>query len=207
MRNQIRHLQSFVNRSWYAPLLGLLAAADNFLLVLPTDGILISSCMLSPRKWAGFALAIGIGSTLGAIVLAAVVDWQGLEFIQWLFPELLSSEAFLKTQDFFNEYGLWVVFLVAISPFFQQPAVILAALAQTPLLSLLGVVLVGRVLKFLFMAYVGSHFPKFLAKLWGLRGELEEAGVQISDTPGNPTVRPPRPESSPAGGMSKSKEF
>ena len=44
---QIKRLQRYTGRSWYAPLIGLLSALDNIVVVIPNDGILISSSMLS----------------------------------------------------------------------------------------------------------------------------------------------------------------
>lgn len=61
----------------------------------------------------------------------------------------------------------------------QQPAVILASLADTPLSQLAAVIFVGRFIKFMIMAYVGSHAPRLLERMWGLKGELEDVGVQV----------------------------
>ncbi len=182
MRRQARVLHSWVDRSWYSAVLLVLAASDNFLLVVPTDGILVSSTILAPRKWWRFALAIGLGSTLGAVLLAAAIELYGIGLLDSVFPDLDQSQTYQITQKFFIQYGLFVVFLVAISPFFQQPAVILAALANTPLLELGVVIFVGRILKFLLIAYIGSHAPRLLSKLWGVQGELEQVGVQVSDS-------------------------
>lgn len=61
----------------------------------------------------------------------------------------------------------------------QQPAVILASLSKTPLIELVAVIFIGRFIKFLIMAYVGSHVPRVLDKMWGLQSELKEVGVEI----------------------------
>ena len=83
--------------------------------------------------------------------------------------------------EFFEKYGLLLVFFVAVTPLIQQPAVILASLANTPLVELAVVVFTGRFIKFLIMAYVGSHAPQMLSKLWGLKDELRDAGVKIKE--------------------------
>jgi hypothetical protein len=31
------------------------------------------------------------------------------------------------------------------------------------------------------MAYVGSHAPHYLNKLWGLKGELKDAGIKVAN--------------------------
>ncbi len=179
MRKAIQLLQRFVDRPWYPPLIGGLAALDNLVLVIPNDGILISSTMLAPRRWFMNALFVAIGSTVGAMVLSALVELHGLPWIQETYPGIVGSRTWEWSAQFFESYGLFLVFAVAITPFVQQPAVILASLANTPLLELAAVIFVGRFIKFLVMTYVSAHAPRLLTKMFGLKGELKDVGVQI----------------------------
>ena len=175
----------FIARPWYAPLIALLSFLDNFLIIIPNDGILISSSMIKPKRWLLFAAAISVGSTLGAIALSMLVQFHGLPWILHVFPTLDQSATWTMTESFFEKYGLIVVFAVAISPLFQQPAIILASMAHTPTLTLMAVVFSGRFIKFLLMAYIASHAPKLLAKMWGVKGELEEVGIHVDRSPKN----------------------
>lgn len=179
IRVYVQWLESFVDRFWYAPLIGLLAALDNFLIVVPTDGILVSSTLLIPKRWFLFAISIAVGSTLGAWGLSALVEFKGLPWILELYPNLEVSQSWIWSKQFFEQYGLFLVFIVAATPLMQQPAVILASLANTPLFELITVILVGRTIKYLIMGYVASHAPKLLKKMWGVKGELEEVGVKL----------------------------
>ncbi|MCM2349440.1 MAG: hypothetical protein NDI69_05415 [Bacteriovoracaceae bacterium] len=61
----------------------------------------------------------------------------------------------------------------------QQPVIILSALANTPLIDLAAVIFAGRFLKFNLMAYLGSHSPRLLKKMWGMKDELKDVGVKI----------------------------
>lgn len=179
IRSYVQLLQRFVDRLWYPPLIGLLAALDNLIVIIPNDGILISSSMLIPKRWFCLALSVAIGSTVGAVVLASLVEFQGLPFILETYPGVLETKTWALSMEFFEKYGMLLVFVVAVTPFMQQPAVILASLANTPLFELAAVIFVGRFIKFLIMAYVGSHAPRLLKKLWGVKGELQDAGVKI----------------------------
>ncbi len=179
IRRYIKILQKYVDRIWYSPFIGMLAALDNLVIIIPTDGILISSSMLAPRRWFVLALNVAIGSTLGAIILAAFVQTQGLEWILEMYPGINETKSWLWTADFFEKYGTLLVFIVAITPVMQQPAIIVASLAETPLFLLAGIIFSGRLIKYLLIAYVGSHAPRFLKKMWGLKVELNDAGVNI----------------------------
>lgn len=177
IRTFVQVLQRYTDRFWYPPLIGFLAALDNLVIVIPNDGILISSSMLTPRRWFILALSVAVGSTVGALVLAALVEFQGLPWILDLYPGISETRTWALSMGFFDRYGLFLVFAVAITPFMQQPAVILASLAKTPLIELAAVIFVGRFIKFLIMAYLGSHAPGLLAKMWGLKGELNDTGI------------------------------
>jgi len=179
IQNFVKSIQKYTDRFWYAPLIGLLAALDNLIIIIPNDGILISSSMLKPKHWFLFSLSVAIGSTIGAIALAALVEYQGLPWILDIYPGINETKTWSLSVQFFEQYGLFLVFAVAITPFMQQPAVILASLANTSLIHLAAVIFIGRFIKFLIMAYIGSHAPRLLSKLWGLKDELKDAGVNL----------------------------
>jgi len=168
-----------VDRSWYPPLIGFLAALDNLIVIIPNDGILISSSILTPKRWFILAASVAIGSTVGALALATVVENYGLSFILDWYPGLSDTRPWVFTKDFFEKYGLFLVFFVAVTPLAQQPAVIFASMVNTPLYDLAIVIFSGRFIKFLIMAYIGSHAPGLLKKLWGIKGELKDVGVKL----------------------------
>lgn len=178
--HNVKLLQHFTDRFWFPPLIGFLAALDNFIIIIPNDGILISSSMLTPKRWFFLALSVAVGSTVGAIALAYLVETQGLPWILEIYPEINETKTWALTLEFFEKYGLLLVFAVAVMPFVQQPVVILASLAHTPYFELAAVIFTGRFIKFLIMAYVGSHAPRLLTKMWGLTGELKDAGVKLN---------------------------
>ncbi|WP_413289181.1 YqaA family protein [Bdellovibrio sp. HCB337] len=178
-RAHVKTLQGFVDRYWYPPFIGFLAALDNLIVVIPNDGILISSTMLIPKRWLILALSVAVGSTFGAIALSLIVEHQGLPLILKIYPGIADTSSWNLTLEFFEKYGLLLVFVVAVTPFVQQPAVILASLAKTPLFELAVVIFIGRLIKFLIMAYIASHAPRLLKKMWGIKDELNDTGVKL----------------------------
>jgi membrane protein YqaA with SNARE-associated domain len=179
IQKHVKRLEQFADRPWYPLLIALLAALDSFLVIIPSDGILIASCMLVPKRWFIFGLSISIGSTIGAVLLGALVQTKGLPWILEYYPGVVQTDMWTWTEKFFDEYGLLLVFGIGASPLTQQPVIILAGLASTPLYILGAILFVGRILKYSLMAYLGSHSPKLLKKLWGIKDELKDAGVKI----------------------------
>lgn len=172
-------LEQYADRAWYPPLIAVLSILDNLIIIIPNDGILIASSMLIPKRWMIYAISITIGSTIGALTLSALVQHHGLPWILDFYPGLDQSEMWKLTDEFFDKYGLWMVFLIGVTPLTQQPIIILAALANTPFTKLALALFAGRLIKFHVMAYLGSHSPRLLKKIWGMNDELKDAGIKI----------------------------
>lgn len=181
LKKMTKKLFRYSNRIWFSPLLFLLALLDAFILVIPTDGILISSSMIAKRKWPIFGISVAIGSAIGAFLIVWGVEVYGMEIILKFFPKITETLVWIKTEEFFKQYGLFVLFFVGITPFSQQPALILAALSKGAFLPIFIIILVSRVIKFLIMSYIASHTPKLLNKLWGISKDMKDAGIQIKN--------------------------
>lgn len=179
IQKYIKWLEQFADRPWYPLLIAVLSVLDNFLIVIPNDGILVASSMLVPKRWFLFALFVSVGSTIGSILFCALVEMQGLPWIMEYYSGITQTEIWTWTEKFFDSYDILIVFAVAILPITQHPVLILAGLSNTSLFTLTVVIFAGRFLKFVLMAYLGSHSPKMLKKIWGMQDELKDAGMNI----------------------------
>ncbi len=167
LKKMIKKLFRYANKIWYAPLLGLLALLDALFFFIPTDGLLVSSSMLTKKRWFLLGLSVAIGSTLGGLVVIYLIEVFGIDLFHQYYPEMFKTTIWFKTEEFFNLYGIVVLFFIGLLPITQQPALILAGLSNTPLLPIFFSLLISRILKFLFMAYIASHSPKYIKKIWG----------------------------------------
>lgn len=176
MHSYYKRMQIWVDVWLYPGLLALLAFADVFVFVIPSDGILVSSILLRPKKWLRFAMAMTIGSVVAGTLFGYLVEQHGLELIiQWM-PALTESWIWKVTENFFSLHGMLVLFLAAASPISFQPAVFFAIVAHTPLIQVFLLLVIGRCLKNLVLGGIASKAPKHLSKLWGIRSDLEEVG-------------------------------
>lgn len=178
----VQFLQRFTDRIWYPPLIGFLALIDSFIIIVPTDGLLISSAMLKPKSWIYLSFCISVGSTIGAMILFHLIQTHGLPWILEIYPGINQGRMWLWSESFFLKYGLLLVFFVAATPLMQQPTIILASLAHTPFMPMLLVLFFGRLLKNLIMSYISSHSPRLISKMWGVQGELDEVGIHVGST-------------------------
>lgn len=168
--------EAFVDRPWFEWALAVVVFVDVFVMFIPVDALLITSAISCPRKWIRLALFTALGYTLGAVGFCYVVDLLGWPFLNQYFPSLAESAGWRWTQAHFQVYGMWVVFLVALAPVFQHPALIVAALAQHPLFEIFWVVLIGRIIKYFVMTYMCRFAPKLLKRFRYVRSELKLVG-------------------------------
>jgi membrane protein YqaA with SNARE-associated domain len=166
MQAWLERLKKFADRGWYAPIVGLLAGADQFIVLVPIEMLMIPSVLLNPRRWLRIALWIALGCTLGALALAAVSDLYGMTLIEHWAPNVVHSKNWVRSVGYINNNGAWALFLISLGPFPQQPAVALAGLAHMPLLKVGLAVGLGRSIKYGVVAYLASHAPTVLAKVF-----------------------------------------
>lgn len=170
----IRALQSHMDNWWYGPALALMACVDLFVVIIPTDALLVSAALLRPRKWIYFAFVVSLGSAIGAFLLAAVLRTHGLPLLLWIAPDITNSHAWKWTVELMVNWGDWTVFLIALSPIMQHPAIALAAFAGMSLWKIAILVFAGRAIKYFFFAWLSTHAPNMLGKLWIVDKELKE---------------------------------
>lgn len=191
LKSWIDVLQSHVNNWWYAPALALVAFIDLFILIIPTDALLISGSMLAPKRWMYFATVVALGSSIGAWLLAAILQVHGMPFLLHVAPNVMQSHAWIWSIHLMEEWGVWAVFFISISPIIQHPIVALAALSGMSLYKILGLVFAGRWIKYMFLAWLGTHAPRLLNRLWVVKKELKEIGIDDPAHPIQPSDKPP----------------
>lgn len=170
----IRKLEKFVDRWWYTPLIALLAAADIFILVVPTDALLISAVMMRPKKWISRFIWVSFGSALGAWAMGLAIDALGTEPLHRFIGGAIGSDSWKNTAQYVHDHGALSVAFFSAGPFPLQPGVVLAALAGIPPLDLFLWAWVGRALKYGVFAWIASHAPKLLKKLKKQKGLDDE---------------------------------
>jgi uncharacterized membrane protein YdjX (TVP38/TMEM64 family) len=156
--------------------------------MVPVDGLALGASLFAPRHWLRYAICTAIGSTLGAVLFAAVVQSHGTAFLEWLLPGIQGSGAWLRADRWADSYGHWALFLSALLPAPQQPMVAIDALTGTSLSRIGWVFLAGRALKYVILGWLASHAPDKLLRLRSVRWALTRAGEKVDPPPGGPSA-------------------
>ncbi len=167
-------VQRFVGRPWYLAFVSFLAASDLFILIVPTDLLLITYVLLRPLRWLRTAVWFACGSALGALALAAVLHGGGASLIEQWFPGIFQSSNWSSTTEFVRAHGAPALGLISASILPQQPGVVIAGLSRMPLLDIFASVWIGRFAKNLILAWLASHAPKQLERFALGRVALQE---------------------------------
>src|SRR5688500_12126136 len=84
MENFFDRMKRYADRWWYLPVACLLAVVDLFVLFIPTEGLIVTTSMMRPRRWIITAFFITLASTAGAVLLAWLTHRYGDPFVTWV---------------------------------------------------------------------------------------------------------------------------
>jgi membrane protein YqaA with SNARE-associated domain len=160
-----RKVTRYSNRWWYGPAMGFILAADAFIVFIPNEPLIAFGVLAKPRKWLSLGLWMTLGSALGAALLATLVGNYSDWILSHLSQHIYKSKSWHESVRLVNEHGLWGLALVSFSPLPQHAAVILVGLTRMPIWEVFVAVFVGRIAKYLPIAWLAAKSPAVL-KRW-----------------------------------------
>lgn len=153
--------------------MGFLAFIDNFIFIIPTDGLLLAGSAAVPERRKALVLWLALGSVLGGVLFVLLVEVYGHPFLEWFLPGMMKTSQWLVMERWVTRYGLGTLFLVGSLPITQHPILALTALAHFSLLEVGLILLAARLLKYTVTAWVAVKAPQLVLKIRPLRTELE----------------------------------
>lgn len=156
-----------------------LALAGTVSAAYPVTAVVVPAALLVPRRWRQVALFSTLGSALGATLLVAAFHHMGWAQIYDRFPELASHAAWNRIMAWVSHYGTAALFLIAVSPLPQTPALIFFGIAQPDFLSVFVAMLAGKMVKYGLFAWVAARFPeRFSNGIGSLFGRRPRGGTR-----------------------------
>jgi membrane protein YqaA with SNARE-associated domain len=142
------------------------------LCAFPVIPIIVSACLISPRRWRSIALSIAFGCALGATILVTLFHFFGWALIYKYFPEFLNHPAWQNILNWVANYSGIGLLAIAASPLPEMPALIILGVTKPDTAIVFFAVLTGKVLKYGLIAWLASRFPERLTD--GLNGFLQK---------------------------------
>lgn len=127
----------------------------------PVTAIVVPATLLAPQRWKAIALAATLGSALAATALVIVIHHAGWSTLYAHYPQLAGHPDWLRVMSWAAQYGTLALFLVALSPLPQTPALIFFGIARPDYLGVLLAVFAGKLIKYTAFAWVTRRAPAF----------------------------------------------
>lgn len=146
--------------TWY---LGGLSFAESSFFPIPPDVLLMPMCLARPQRAYFFAWITTIASLAGGVLGYTIGYWM-LELV-WPFIESVGGVAqYRQVEQFFHDYGVWVVFVAGFSPIPYKLFTLAAGATNMMLLPFLVASFVGRGARFFLVAtlmkFGGERYEK-----------------------------------------------
>lgn len=136
--------------AWY---LGGLSFAESSFFPVPPDVMLAPMCLADRAKAWRFALLTTLASTLGGL-LGYMIGLWGFDLIEPYIKSMGYWERFQHAQQWFDRWGVWVVFVAGFSPIPYKVFTIAAGVASMALVPFLLASFIGRGLRFFAVAAI-----------------------------------------------------
>lgn len=150
---------------WY---LGGMSFAESSFFPIPPDVLLMPMSLAKPERAFWFAWITTIASVLGGLLGYAIGYWL-LDVIYPLIEQMNYVAKYEQAMAFFDEYGIWVVFIAGFSPIPYKVFTIAAGAANMALLPFIVASFIGRGLRFFLVAslmkYGGAKYETQLRSI------------------------------------------
>lgn len=147
--------------------LGAMSFAESSFFPIPPDVMLMPMVLAKPDRALFYAWIATFFSVLGGLLGYAIGFFAMDLVVPWL-VDIGYDSKFAAAQQFFVEYGVWVVFIAGFSPIPYKVFTITAGASAMPLLPFVIASFIGRGARFLLvsllMKYGGPKLEPFIRK-------------------------------------------
>ena len=168
MEKFLARLRQYADRPWYLPLVCLLAFADLFVMLIPTEGMIVTTSFVRPKGWWVTAIAVALSTTLAVLLVAWLGSHYGESFAIWLLGEkVFESAMWIRADHWIQRYGFWGLWFISLGPIPPQPAILLCALGHMPGAEIGSAFFLARLPKYLLFSFLATRGPKFFKQAFG----------------------------------------
>ncbi len=175
-----RFLLKFAAQPWFPWIAALGTAANMFTLVFTAATVVtfLAAVLARPERWVSTALANAIGAAAGSALLLGAMHLADVQ-IHSAFPSVFHSAAWAKTTAIMESYGVVGMLIVASLPLILHPVIAFGVLTGMSDFSILAIILGGRTIKYVTMAWVATTAPHAL-RYFGIRASLFDMAAQAA---------------------------
>ena len=151
------YYEHFSRSRYYGAILVFIAFSLMVTGLIPLEIVLLPCIATDPNHWKKIASYCVLGSSLGALILAALFTVYGRAFVEHFFPLLPSSRQFLQMEQWIDNVGVFALAGIAALPIAQLPAIAFCGLMKMNLGQIFVSFLIGKSAKYGLIAYGASR--------------------------------------------------
>jgi len=171
-------LKANIEKPWYPIAVSALVLIDNFIFLIPTAIVLLTSVVAHPKQWIRMSFWVWLGNSIGGILFALLLANYGVAFLTAIAPHMTEMHIWQLCAHWIDLHGVWIVFFFCTLPVSEHPAVALAAITGLSIPEIAVAIVVGKFIKFSTIGALAAYTPDFLVKIKVLK-------------PASPKILPP----------------
>ena len=98
-------LNGLSGHAWFPPIIGTCAFAATATTLVPVELLIVTTVLMTPRRWLALGVFAAIGSTLAASALYYAFHHLGWGLLLSAYPDLAKSKAWIDATGWLSNYG------------------------------------------------------------------------------------------------------
>ena len=154
------HILAQAEKPYYTAIVFLMTICESIFLFVPPEVFMTPAIIANKKRAVPVVLAATIGSIVGGAISYMIGLWLFDTIGIWLIQHVASMEKFELTQSLFNQYGILIIILTAVTPIPYKVLAICAGFLQYPVLIFLGVSAIFRTGRFALIGFLLWRFQE-----------------------------------------------
>lgn len=156
----INKILDYSAKPWYTLIVFLMTVCESVFLFVPPEVFMTPAIVADKKRALPVVFAASLGSIIGGAIAYIIGFWLFDTIGIWLIQHVASMEKFELTQSLFNQYGIMIIILTAVTPIPYKVLAICAGFLQYPILLFLGVSALFRTGRFAIIGFLLWRFQK-----------------------------------------------
>lgn len=157
----VHKILDYSAKPWYAWVVFVMTIFESIFLFIPPEVFMTPAIVSDKKRAFPITAAASIGSIIGGAIAYMIGLWLFDTVGIWLIQHVASMEKFELTQSLFNQYGILIIILTAVTPIPYKVLAICAGFLQYPVLVFLGVSAIFRTGRFALIGFLLWKFQGF----------------------------------------------
>ena len=156
----VNHILDKAEKPWYTWVVFIMTVFESVFLFIPPEVFMTPAIVANKKRALPITIAAAMGSIIGGLITYMIGLWLFDTVGMWLIETFTSSEKFELTKTLFNQYGIMIIILTAVTPIPYKLLALCAGFLRYPVIIFLGVSAIFRTGRFAIIGFLLWCFQK-----------------------------------------------